>query len=81
MSDAEWQQYMADLPPELRDLAGHIMERINTVINRERNRAVGEHQDIHQRLDVKKVKIADIRMIINDLVARVAALEQGGDTQ
>lgn len=79
MNDVEWKNYLAELSPELRDLAGHIMERINTVLNRERNRAIGEHQDIHQRIDLKKTNIADLRTIVRDLADRVQELEQADD--
>lgn len=80
MTDQEWQAYMAQLPPDLADLAAHIMERINTVLNRERSRALGDTQTLHQRLDNKKTKIADLRVIVADLAERIAALEaQAGD--
>jgi hypothetical protein len=76
MNDIEWQQYLATLPKELADLAGHIMERINTVVSRERNRAFGEHQEIHQRIDVKQTKLADLRTIVRDLAERLQELEK-----
>lgn len=76
MNDREWVAYLDTLPPELSSLAQHIMERINTIANRERQRAHGEHQDIHQRLDVKRTKITDLRMIVADAVSRIEELEK-----
>lgn len=76
MNDIEWLAYLDTLPPELADLAGHIMERINTVINRERNRAAGEHQELHQRIDIRNVTINDLRTIVADVVQRLTELEQ-----
>ena len=76
MNDLEWLAYLDTLPPELRDLANNIAERINTLLNRERGRAIDERQELHQRSDTQGAKINDLRAIVADVVARVAALEQ-----
>jgi hypothetical protein len=75
VNDQEWIAYLDTLPPELADLARHIMERINTVLNRDRNRQLSEAQRIEQRLDLVQTKIVDVRTLVVDLIGRVEALE------
>lgn len=77
MNDQEWIAYLDTQPPELADLARHMMERINTVLNRDRSRHLVETQKIEQRLDLKKVRIADLRTIVADLIVRVTTIERG----
>lgn len=60
VTDLEWQSYLNTLPPELADLAGHLMERINTVLNRERSRALDEAQHLGRRMDVLAQRISDL---------------------
>lgn len=75
MNDIEWLAYLDTLSPELADLARNIAERVNTLLNRERSQAIGERQTLERQSADQRTKVADIRMIVNDLVARIAALE------
>jgi len=75
MNDIEWSAYLDTQPPELADLAGHIMERINTVLGRDRHRVFGDMQEIHQRIDVHQTKIADLRTIVADIVGQLRSRE------
>lgn len=76
MNDIEWLAYLDTLPPELADLARNIAERVNTLLNRERSKAIGERQDMERQQDEQRTKIADLRMIARDLLDRIAELEQ-----
>lgn len=81
MNDIEWQQYLATLPKELAEALYHTMERVNTVINRARERAHGEHQELHQRIDTRNATLNDLRTIVRDLADRVQMLEGGSDAE
>lgn len=72
MNDIEWLAYLDTLPPDVADLAGHIMERMNTLLNRERSAAIGERQALERKIDVQATKIADLRTIVKDLFDRIA---------
>lgn len=69
MNDIEWLAYLDTLPPELSDLATNIAERINTLLNRERNAAISERQALERQ-------VTDLRTRTKDLLDRIAELEQ-----
>lgn len=69
MTDHEWQAYLDTLPPELSDLAQHLMERINTVLNRDRSRVLDELQHAERRMDTLAHRMSE-------LTARLDAYEQ-----
>ena len=72
MSDQEWLAYLDTLPPELADALMHTMERVNTVLNRERSAAIGERQALERALTTERTKIADLRTIVKDLFDQLA---------
>lgn len=71
MNDLEWVAYLATLPPALADLAQHMMERINTVLSRDRSRAIDEEQRTARRSDANAERI-------NDLALRLDQYEERG---
>ncbi len=64
MTNQEWQTYLASLPPELTDLAMHLMERINTVLGDDRLYMLGELQHMDQRLETlqRHIEAIDVRL-------------------
>lgn len=60
MNDLEWQAYLDTLSPELADALSHLMERINTVINRDRSRALAEVQHLEQRMDKLGQRLSEL---------------------
>ena len=72
MNDQDWQQYLAALPPDQRDLASHIMERINTLLNRERARVGDEHDALEQRITDQRTQMNNVRTIVKDLFDQLA---------
>ena len=76
MTDQEWREYLATLPPELAAIAYNTAERVNTLLNRERSKAIDERQALERRLDAQGVQINDLRTIVKDLFDRIAELEQ-----
>lgn len=72
MNDQDWQQYLAKLPPDARDLASHIMERINTLLNRERQKASDEHDALEQQITDQRTQINNLRTIVRDLFDQLA---------
>ena len=76
MSDQEWLAYLDTLPPDLADFAGHVMERINTLLNRERSQAISERQALDRQIAEQQTRIADLRTVVRDLFDRIAEPEQ-----
>lgn len=76
MTDQEWQQYLATLPSELADALYHTMERINTLLNRERHKTDGEYEVLEQQVTDQRTQINNLRTIVKDLFDRVVELEQ-----
>lgn len=79
MSDIEWQQYLATLAPDLSSALMYTMERVNTVLNRERSRAIGERQELERKLDEQRTRIADLRTIVKDLFDQLAERKVNDD--
>lgn len=79
MSDQEWLAYLDTLPPELASLANYVTERVNTLLNRERSKAIGERQELERKLDEQRAKINDLRMIVKDLFDQLAERKVNDD--
>lgn len=64
MNDHAWMAYLDTLPPDLSDLAQHVLERVNTVLNRDRSLTLDEAQRIERRLEVlqRHIEAIDVRL-------------------
>ncbi len=69
MTESAWLRYLATLPPELADLARHIMERCASVIAEEQLRHLKTE-------DGNRNDYNGLRMIVRDVVDRVELLER-----
>jgi hypothetical protein len=72
VNDIEWLAYLGTLSPELAALAHNTAERVNTLLNRERSKAIGERQELERKIDEQRTKIADLRTIVRDLFDQLA---------
>lgn len=72
MNDIEWLAYLDTLSPELASLANNITERINTLLNRERHKAIDERQALERQLNEQRTRINDLRTIVKDLFDQLA---------
>jgi hypothetical protein len=73
VTEFDWLRYLATLPPELAELARHIMERCASVIAEEQLRHLNVEDRNHNDYN-------GLRMIVQDAVERVKLIErQVGD--
>lgn len=69
MTESDWIRYLSTLPPQLADLARHIMERCASVIAQEQQR--------HLRIeDGNRNDYNGLRTIMQDAVSRIDGLER-----
>jgi hypothetical protein len=56
MSDQEWMAFLDTLPPDLRTIAQRLLERFETVLERDRSRALEEMQRLERKVDGLKAR-------------------------
>lgn len=72
MKTADWMAYLDTLPPDHRDLAQHIMSRIQTVLNSDRKKAHAEYQHAEHRIDYNAQRISDLDLRLDSYEAHRA---------
>ena len=66
MNDVAWLAYLDTVPPQHRALAQHVMERIQFVINSDRNRTLDELQRIERRLELVQREIVALNTRLDE---------------